>query len=104
MPRNGANKGYIRTKPYDIIKCACCGKAIPKTSHKVRVCKDKCKPKKGFKQECARCGEVKKYEDFYDYRGGMNRGKLLTTCKKCIRAAHLAAYHREKEQKEMMEA
>ena len=68
------------------IECACCGKTIIRKGPRQRVCQERCEPREGMEQRCARCGEVKPYDEFYDYRGTLREDATLkTTCKECIR-------------------
>ena len=80
--------------------CEICGDESEQKSRanrKQRVCTERCKPREGFKTACVRCGEVKGYWEFGDYRGSCDGG-FKRTCKACDCESALKRYHEKKEE------
>jgi hypothetical protein len=78
-------KNYYRPRPKAWITCAVCGERIQRKGPNQRVCQHKCSPRPDFGQHCACCGELKGYEDYYDWRDSLGMVKKFnTTCRQCI--------------------
>jgi len=90
-------KNYHKPREKKYINCACCGEKIHKDGPTKLVCRHKGRPKPGMVQECVKCGELKGYDGFYDYRDSNREGdKLFTVCKECIRERNLKRYREKK--------
>ncbi len=63
--------------------CQCCLKPLSSRSWNAKYCRTWCEPHPGFELKCTGCGEVKGYDEYYDYRGVHDDGRLVTKCKSC---------------------
>lgn len=87
-------KGY-KTSLGDPIDCIICGTTFPKHAPNAQTCRKRC-ASDGRLIECARCGEEKAYDEFYDNRG-MAAEKFIRVCKECLRKKALENYRRKKD-------
>lgn len=80
--------------PLGEFTCEICGGTHKKGQAKQVRCVEKCKPMEGLELVCNECGLPKSYDEFPDYRDAAH-GRFIKTCKRCLSAKSLRAYHRK---------
>ena len=76
-------RGAKRPMDGSPIECKICGEMIERTTPNQVMCLHRCEPKPGIQIKCIRCGELKGYDSFYDYRGREGSKGFISRCREC---------------------